>query len=210
MSTFVTPDARYVVAMLPAITVFCAVGMFAVYSQFGKKVLLTVSLAILVLYLGAPTLVQGSEAYAITLKKQIGLNYLHPENPWNYMAVKDQVGGGIAYNRVTDGQIQQTAIQRTDAFAALVRSVVGTFYKTYIATGKGPRGFLTQMVVPGDGRRPRDIIAINPMWASFYKRNRYGRYSRSRFQTPQVRPIREYKVERKKAMPRKHRKAESK
>ena len=128
----------------------------------------------------------------------------------NYLAVRDQVGGGIAYNRVTDGQIEQTAIQRTDAFAALFRSVVGTFYKTYIATGKGPRGFFSQLVVPGDGQRPRDIITINPIWSSSYKRSRYGRHSSYQKTQYGAMPVKKVarKVDRKKAEPRKAVRAE--
>jgi hypothetical protein len=85
MSTFLSADARYVSPLL--LGVVLGVGMLM--SALKPRAQYVAGALCLGAYLFIPTFSQSQEPYVITLKKQVGLNYLHPETPWNYVAVQE-------------------------------------------------------------------------------------------------------------------------
>lgn len=88
MAFFVTPDARYISALIPLYSILCLIGFMWIYSKMKTEYFLMFVCVVLIIYLLLPTFsYQPGEPYMISMKKQIGLNYLHPENPWNYTAV---------------------------------------------------------------------------------------------------------------------------
>lgn len=89
MSFFVTADARYISMLIPLMCLGVGMSLVAVHKRFGSKWLMASVGVFLVVYCGVPQFSQSQEAYALTLKKQIGLNYLHPEQPWNYLALQE-------------------------------------------------------------------------------------------------------------------------
>lgn len=87
MSAFSVGDVRYIFALLPISLMFAAV----VFSGFLKQSL-RIGVFFMIIVLGVLMLDSSSsykvgEKYAITLKKQVGLNFKHTESPWNYKAV---------------------------------------------------------------------------------------------------------------------------
>ncbi|OGK29255.1 hypothetical protein A3D06_00840 [Candidatus Roizmanbacteria bacterium RIFCSPHIGHO2_02_FULL_40_9] len=87
MSFFVTPDARYIVILLPTIMVMAGITIDVIQKKYHLKIGLLLVSIFIAAYLFIPQFGQRDEMYAKTLKKQIGLNYLHAENPWNYIAL---------------------------------------------------------------------------------------------------------------------------
>ncbi len=87
MSAFVTPDARYVSSLIPLIILSSGIP-FAYISGKAKSIAVIASTCA---YLFIPLFSQTAipEMHVLTLKKQIGLNFLHPEQPWNYIAIKE-------------------------------------------------------------------------------------------------------------------------
>ncbi len=84
MSFFVTPDARYISVLIPLYSCLIIIG----FATLLKSLKYYLPVIILVLYLLVPAFSQQPPISELQLlKKQIGLNYLHPENPWNYNAV---------------------------------------------------------------------------------------------------------------------------
>ncbi|HYD35089.1 MAG TPA: glycosyltransferase [Vitreimonas sp.] len=86
MSFFVTPDARYVMIVVPIMILFTATTIKKIlgYRWGWLAVLVLVSSFLVVPGLG----LRSSEMELITIKKQIGLNFKYQETPWNYLAVK--------------------------------------------------------------------------------------------------------------------------
>ncbi len=88
MSFFYTRDIRYIIVVYPIMLIFTGFTFLFVKERFGKVVgiVLTVLLGVVYLLLPQSGQVPG-ERPIITLKKQVGLNFRHAEEPWNYKAV---------------------------------------------------------------------------------------------------------------------------
>lgn len=89
MSAFPTVDGRYISMLIPLLIL--GVGMVSEYilKRVGGLAASVFLCGVLLCSLTIPAFSQSQEPYGITLKKQVGLNFLHPENPWNYIAVHE-------------------------------------------------------------------------------------------------------------------------
>lgn len=88
MSFFVTPDARYVSALIPLYSILIVIGLIGIYRTISLRYFFATVFLIFAIYLIFPAFsYRSGESQLAGMKKQIGLNYLHPENPWNYTAV---------------------------------------------------------------------------------------------------------------------------
>jgi len=86
MSFFYYPDTRYIYVLYPLF--IASIGLLL--ETFKRKNILFLFLILLtVIDLGFVSIKNDFEARAITLKKQIGLNFRHAEEPWNYLAVQN-------------------------------------------------------------------------------------------------------------------------
>lgn len=88
MSFFVTPDARYISALIPFYSLAWMIGLLSIFALCIPRLFLGLIGIVCVFYMVAPAFsYQAGLSEIGVIKKQIGLNYLHPENPWNYTAV---------------------------------------------------------------------------------------------------------------------------
>ena len=81
------PDARYIFSLWPFMAISSTVFICFIL-DYLREIGKILSSIILMSFFLSPTFGQGREAQILTLKKQIGLNYIHAEKPWNYLAVK--------------------------------------------------------------------------------------------------------------------------
>jgi len=88
MSFFYMRDIRYIIVLLPIFSIFIGLLFEKIESFFGQFLVIISMLGIIGFFLFFPnqSQIQG-ERVIITLKKQIGLNLRHTEDPWNYRAV---------------------------------------------------------------------------------------------------------------------------
>ncbi len=87
MSLFVDTEGRHVEILVPIMMVVGAMGVDFLIRRFRYP--LVVVMVLLVINLLATSYVaQGFEPKALSLKKQVGLNLRHREDPWNYMCVR--------------------------------------------------------------------------------------------------------------------------
>lgn len=89
MSYFVTPDVRYIYAVLPVVLLFFGITIYSIYLKRGLLIAIFLMLILTLSYLFLPSQAfKESDINLINFKKQIGLNLRHREVPWNYEAVK--------------------------------------------------------------------------------------------------------------------------
>lgn len=86
MGCFYFPDTRYINLIYPLILI--PIG-FVVDKIKNKRFLFAFILIFGICDLGLVSVKANFEPKIITLKKQIGLNFRHAEQPWNYLAVKN-------------------------------------------------------------------------------------------------------------------------
>ncbi len=89
MSFFVTQDARYIIAILPAYLLLLG---FTV-QEVSRKTSKAISIVFMILIILSTLLLKNqgykeNEISLLTFKKQVGLNLRHREVPWNYEAVQ--------------------------------------------------------------------------------------------------------------------------
>lgn len=85
MSCFYYGDVRYINLVYPLLLI--PIGF--VIEKINNKKLLIIFLIIFGIWnLGLVSIKSDFEPRIITLKKQVGLNFRHAEQPWNYLAVK--------------------------------------------------------------------------------------------------------------------------
>ncbi len=88
MSFFYTRDIRYILPIYPIMLIFLGFGFQYIKNRFGIKAMTPLLTVLFFFYLLLPTVSQiNGERAIITLKKQVGLNFRHAEEPWNYNAV---------------------------------------------------------------------------------------------------------------------------
>lgn len=88
MSFFVTPDARYVLVIYPIILILGSIGLSILLKKKTRLLAITVG-ALLLVYFFFPKLgYKDNESLLISIKKQVGLNFRHKEDPWYYLAVQ--------------------------------------------------------------------------------------------------------------------------
>lgn len=86
MGFFYYPDTRYIYLAYPLILI--PIGF--ILNSFGSKKVLGVFLLVFAIGdFGLMSTKTTFEARIITLKKQVGLNFRHAEQPWNYLAVQN-------------------------------------------------------------------------------------------------------------------------
>lgn len=86
MSFFYYPDSRYIYVAYPILIVPIAF----ILKIFKRKKYLFIFLVFLAIVdLGLVSVKNSFEPRIVTLKKQIGLNFRHAEEPWNYLAVQN-------------------------------------------------------------------------------------------------------------------------
>ena len=142
MSFFYYPDSRYILTLLPVLIFFC---LFFINFIFKKsRIVGFIAIFVLVFYNLFVYKANGTDVGLIVFKKQIGINLIYAEVPWNYKAVKhfEEVMGGAenAYmatflppfygGLVTKGKINFLPITKTQEFSDvgkdLVSQIVGS------------------------------------------------------------------------------------
>lgn len=93
MSFFAKVDGRYFIALLPAVIILVAIFLVTLLNiaekRWGKLSLLLI-IPILAVYLGYRGVSYAmGESTLISLKQQIGLNFIYKADPWNYHAVQN-------------------------------------------------------------------------------------------------------------------------
>jgi hypothetical protein len=93
MSFFTKVDGRYFIALFPAVIILVSIFLHSLITLIARKrevISVIVVFLIALVYFIYPGFgyVQG-EPVAISLKKQIGLNFKHKSDPWNYHAVQN-------------------------------------------------------------------------------------------------------------------------
>jgi hypothetical protein len=90
MSFFYAQDIRFIIVILPLISIGLSIILDYFFRLTNIKVVIISVLLIILGYLFIPGLGQrNKEVSIITLKKQIGLNFRHEETPWNYLAISE-------------------------------------------------------------------------------------------------------------------------
>jgi len=87
MSIFRDTEGRHIEILVPIMLVFGSFVIDKIISKFKYPVLIIVLLLGLnILFTGYQT--NNNEPKIISLKKQVGLNFRHKEDPWNYLCLK--------------------------------------------------------------------------------------------------------------------------
>ena len=88
MSFFYLRDIRYVLPLFPVMVLLAGMAFSYLKQRTSGKIFLPILLLLLMTYLLVPQFgyIRG-ERLLISLKKQIGINFKHAEQPWNYNAV---------------------------------------------------------------------------------------------------------------------------
>ncbi len=88
MSFFYTRDVRYILVVYPIMLLFVGFAFLFIKERFDKVSAIVLMVCVALGYLLIPQVGQiPKERGIITFKKQIGLNFRHKEEPWNYKAV---------------------------------------------------------------------------------------------------------------------------
>lgn len=87
MSLFIDTEGRHVEILVPIILMIGAVGMDKLMVKIKKPIIL-VTILLGVNLLATSYLANGWEMKIISLKKQVGLNFRHREDPWNYLCLR--------------------------------------------------------------------------------------------------------------------------
>lgn len=83
----------------------------------------------------------------------------------DFLAVVSEVGGSTSFIAVHPEELEIASIQSTEALAVLVKSVVNTFYETYMSRPEGMELLMTNFAHPEDLQdRSEEEIFANPMW----------------------------------------------
>lgn len=136
MSFFYYPDSRYVLVIIPVLIIFNIFFVNFIFIQ--NKILGFISIIALVFYNLFVYKANGIDIGLIAFKKQIGINLIHAEVPWNYKAVKHfEETMGEAENAymatflppfyadlVTKGKINFLPITKTQEFSDVGKDLV--------------------------------------------------------------------------------------
>ena len=83
----------------------------------------------------------------------------------DFLAVVSDTGGSVSFMAVRPEELEIVSIQSTEALAVLVKTVVNTFYETYMSRPEGLELLMTQFTHPEDLQdRSEEEIFVNPMW----------------------------------------------
>lgn len=163
MSAFVTSDARYVSSLLPLIILSAGIP-FTYISGSIKNVALIACVGV---YLFIPLFSQSAvpEMHALTLKKQIGLNFLHPEQPWNYIALKE-----------IDQHIQRKPYTKSFIGTFLPPHYVGLISDTLITVPltRDQEFYSPQSALPGSAKTISDMFEYLLSQGNVYITNAYS------------------------------------
>ena len=87
MSVFIDTEGRHVEILLPIMLIIGAIGFDKLLVKFKKPVLIVLIFLLADIFL---TSYQSNvwEMKIVSLKKQVGLNFRHREDPWNYLCLK--------------------------------------------------------------------------------------------------------------------------
>ncbi|MDD2482664.1 MAG: hypothetical protein PHE32_02305 [Candidatus Shapirobacteria bacterium] len=88
MSFFYSPSSRYVFAVLPLLILLIGIFLDKLGSRISKKKFFVLVFLIAGVYLLSSQYSDKNEFLIVSLKKQIGLNFRHKEDPWNYLAIQ--------------------------------------------------------------------------------------------------------------------------
>jgi len=87
MSIFRDTEGRHIEILIPIILVLSGFAIDKIISNFKYPILVLIMFLVVNLFLsGYQT--NSNEKKIISLKKQVGLNFRHREDPWNYMCLK--------------------------------------------------------------------------------------------------------------------------
>lgn len=120
MSLFVTPDARYITLIYPLLAYGIGLSTLGIIQAFQYRTGTLILVGIMCVYMFMPWASYSQEPHVIALKKQIGLNYLHTEDPWNYLAIEE---------------MNKTVATRNVGKKAYVGTFLPSYYVSYFAKG---------------------------------------------------------------------------
>lgn len=88
-SFFVVVDLRYIIVLLPLFVIGFSLSLSKINDFFvtKSKILFRVSLLVLIVLFADMYLLPNTHNTFLRMKRQIGINFIHTENPWNYLSI---------------------------------------------------------------------------------------------------------------------------
>ncbi|MBU4210243.1 hypothetical protein KKE47_03465 [Patescibacteria group bacterium] len=83
---FYYADARYIFMVLPLVLILIGFLFFVLMKKFGARLSYLLMFLLMVFYVFEK---DEGERRIVFFKKQVGLNFRHKEDPWNYLAIEN-------------------------------------------------------------------------------------------------------------------------
>lgn len=88
-SFFVIVDLRYIITLLPLFVIGFSLSLSKIndFIATKSKTIFRVSLLVLIVAFADMYLLPNAHNTFLRMKRQIGINFIHTENPWNYLSI---------------------------------------------------------------------------------------------------------------------------